>query len=69
MERIKPATFVLEPGVYTDTLPPLHTVEVPLQMDMTGYEQMRREFVLDLGDDEKAIAESAAAVMCGITSM
>ena len=62
MERIKPATFVLEPGVYTDTLPPLHTVEVPLQMDLTGYEQMRREFVLDLGDDEKAIAESAAAV-------
>jgi SNF2 family DNA or RNA helicase len=62
MERIKPATFVLEPGVYTDTLPPLHTVEVPLQMDLTGYERMRREFVLDLGDDEKAIAESAAAV-------
>jgi SNF2 family DNA or RNA helicase len=62
MARIKPATFVLEPGVYTDTLPPLHTVEVPLQMNMTGYEQMRREFVLDLGDDEKAIAESAAAV-------
>ena len=62
MARIKPATFVLEPGVYTDTLPPLHTVEVPVEMDLTGYERMRKEFVLDLGNDEKAIAESAAAV-------
>jgi hypothetical protein len=37
MQRIKPATFVLEPGEYKDKLPPLHTVEVACKMDMTGY--------------------------------
>jgi len=62
MDRIKPATYVLEPGVYTDTLPPLHTVEVPLTMDLTDYETMRKNFVLELGNDEKAIAENAAVV-------
>jgi SNF2 family DNA or RNA helicase len=62
MDRIRPATYVLEPGVYTDTLPPLHTVEVPLTMDMTDYETMRKNFVLELGNDEKAIAENAAVV-------
>jgi len=62
MDRIRPATYVLEPGVYTDTLPPLHTVEVPLTMDLTDYETMRKNFVLELGNDEKAIAENAAVV-------
>ena len=61
MERIKPATYVLEPGVYTDTLPPLHTVPVEVEMDMTEYELMRKNFVLEF-PDETAIAQNAAVV-------
>jgi superfamily II DNA or RNA helicase len=45
MQRIKPATFVLEPGEYKDKLPPLHTVEVACKMDMTGYNKMKKEFM------------------------
>lgn len=62
MQRIKPATFVLEPGVYTDTLPPLHTVEVPVQMEMREYETMKKNFVLEFPDDE-ITAPSAATVV------
>ena len=47
MQRIKPATFVLEPGEYKDKLPPLHTVEVACKMDMTDYNKMKKDFVLD----------------------
>lgn len=47
MAKIKPATFVLEPGEYKDKLPPLHTVELRCQMDMTGYNKLKKDFVLD----------------------
>lgn len=57
MQRIKPATFVLEPGEYKDKLPPLHTVEVTCKMDMTGYNKMKKEFVLD-----DVVAVNAAVV-------
>jgi SNF2 family DNA or RNA helicase len=46
MHRIKPATFVLEPGEYKDKLPPLHTVEVSCKMDMADYNKMKKDFVL-----------------------
>ena len=61
MRKIKPWTYVLDPGGYVGSLPPLHTVEVPVQMDMTEYETMRRDFVLQFGNDE-AIAQNAAVV-------
>ena len=57
MHRIKPATFVLEPGEYKDKLPPLHTVEVACQMDMTAYNKMKKDFVLD-----DVVAVNAAVV-------
>ena len=57
MQRIKPATFVLEPGEYKDKLPPLRTVEVRCKMDMTGYNKMKKEFVLD-----DVVAVNAAVV-------
>jgi SNF2 family DNA or RNA helicase len=57
MQRIKPATFVLEPGEYKDKLPPLHTVEVTRKMDMTGYNKMKKDFVLD-----NVVAVNAAVV-------
>ena len=61
MRKIKPWTYVLDPGGYVGSLPPLHTVEVPVQMDMTEYETMRRDFVLQFGNDE-VIAQNAAVV-------
>ena len=61
MERIRPATFLLDPGDYKDKLPPLHTVEVPVKMDLREYEVMRKNFVLEL-PDEAAIAQNAAVV-------
>jgi len=61
MQKIKPATYLLEPGQYKDTLPPLHTVEVPLQMEMREYDTMRKNFVLEF-PDETAIAQNAAVV-------
>ena len=57
MQRVKPATFVLEPGEYKDKLPPLHTVEVACKMDMTGYNKMKKDFVLD-----DVVAVNAAVV-------
>ena len=57
MQRIKPATFVLEPGEYKDKLPPLHTVEVSCKMDMASYNKMKKDFVLD-----DVVAVNAAVV-------
>ena len=57
MERIKPATFLLEPGEYKDKLPPLHTVELRCDMDMTDYNTMKKEFVLN-----DVVAVNAAVV-------
>jgi SNF2 family DNA or RNA helicase len=57
MQRIKPATFVLEPGEYKDKLPPLHTVEVRCKMDMVDYNKMKKDFVLD-----DVVAVNAAVV-------
>jgi SNF2 family DNA or RNA helicase len=58
---MKTHTFVLDAGVYTNTLPPLHTVRVPVSMDMSHYETMRKDFVLEFSD-EMAIAQNAAVV-------
>jgi len=46
MDKIKPATFVLEPGEYKDKLPPLHVVEVRCDLiDRKPYEKMKADFV------------------------
>lgn len=47
MHKIKPATYVLEPGEYKDKLPPCHHVEVICKMDLTPYNKLKKEFVLD----------------------
>ena len=47
MAKIKPATFVLEPGDYKDKLPPCHTVELKCKMDLTPYNKLKKDFVLD----------------------
>lgn len=45
MERIKPATYVLDAGDYKDKLPPLHVVEVRCDLDdREPYEKMKKDF-------------------------
>jgi SNF2 family DNA or RNA helicase len=63
MERIKPATYLLEPGEYADKLAPCHTVELRCNMDMTEYKIMKKTFVARFGDTE--IAAVNAAVVTG----
>jgi SNF2 family DNA or RNA helicase len=63
MERIKPATYLLEPGEYADKLPPCHTVEMRCDMDMTQYKEMKKDMVLRFGDTQ--IAAVNAAVVTG----
>lgn len=62
MARIKPATYVLDPGDYKDTLPELHTVELRCDMEHRApYEKMKKDFVVQFGDAQ-AIAANAAVV-------
>ena len=58
MQRIKPATFLLE-GASTDRA--LNIVPMACEMDLTDYETMKKDFVLELGD-ATAIAASAGVV-------
>lgn len=58
MQRIRPATFLLE-GASTDRA--LHVVPMPCQMDMTDYEKMKKDFIVQF-PDATAVAESAGVV-------
>ena len=58
MERIKPATFLLE-GASTDRQ--LHVVPVACEMDLRDYEQMKKNFVVEF-PDATAVAQSAGVV-------
>ena len=69
MARIKPATFVLEPGEYKDKLPPCHVVETRVQLaDRGPYEKMKRDYVVKFGDD-RVIAQNAASVTTKLQQM
>jgi SNF2 family DNA or RNA helicase len=69
MARIRPATFVLEPGVYADKLPDLHTVVMDCELvDRQPYEQMKKQFVAELGATH-IVAMSAAAVVNKLQQM
>jgi len=62
MTAIRPATHVVEPGDYADQLPPVVVTELRCQMDdLKPYNDMKRKFVLELGQAE-ITAPSAAAV-------
>ena len=64
MARIKPATFVLEPGEYKDKLPPLHTVELRCDLtDREPYEKMKKDFKVEFPQAE--IMAINAAVVTG----
>jgi len=69
MARIRPATFVLDPGDYKDKLPPCHVVEVRTQLDdRAPYENMKAEYVVRFGD-ERVIAQNAASVTTKLQQM
>jgi SNF2 family DNA or RNA helicase len=69
MQRIKPATYVLEPGDYKDKLPPCHVVELRSQLDdRAPYERMKRDFVVQF-PDAQAVAANAAAVTMKLQQM
>ena len=62
MERIRPATFLLENAEYRDTLPPLHIIEQRVVMDeREPYEKMKKDFVVEL-DGQQITALSAGVV-------
>jgi len=64
MEKIKPATFVLEAGEYANTLPPCHVVELSCDLlDRTPYEKMKKDYVVEFKDKE--ITAVSAAVVTG----
>jgi SNF2 family DNA or RNA helicase len=69
MEKIKPATYVLEPGEYRDKLPPCHVVELRCQLDDRGpYEKMKRDFAVQFPTAE-VLAANAAAVTSKLQQM
>jgi SNF2 family DNA or RNA helicase len=69
MARIKPATFVLDPGDYKDKLPPCHVVETRVQFaDRKPYEKMKRDYVVKFGSDQ-VIAQNAASVTTKLQQM
>lgn len=69
MTRIKPSTFVLDPGDYKDKLPPCHVVEVRAALaDRAPYEKMKRDYVVKFGDD-RVIAQNAASVTTKLQQM
>ena len=69
MDRIRPATYVLEPGEYKDKLPPCHVVEVRVALDdRAPYEQMKKEYVARFGN-EQIIAQNAASVTSKLQQM
>jgi len=69
MARIRPATFVLEPGEYKDKLPPCHVTEVRVALDdRAPYEKMKREYVVRFGEDQ-IVAQNAAAVTTKLQQM
>jgi SNF2 family DNA or RNA helicase len=64
MEKIKPATFVLEAGEYANTLPPCHVVELSCDLlDRAPYEKMKKDYVVEFKDKE--ITAVSAAVVTG----
>jgi SNF2 family DNA or RNA helicase len=64
MEKIKPATFVLEASEYANTLPPCHVVKLSCDLlDRAPYEKMKKDYVVEFKDKE--ITAISAAVVTG----
>ena len=69
MDRIREATYVLEPGEYADKLPPCHVVEIRTALaDRQPYEKMKVDYVARFGND-RVIAQNAASVTTKLQQM
>jgi SNF2 family DNA or RNA helicase len=69
MDRIREATYVLEPGEYADKLPPCHVVEIRTTLnDRQPYEKMKNDYVARFGND-RVIAQNAASVTTKLQQM
>ena len=69
MARIRPATYVLEPGEYKDKLPPCNVVEVRTALENRApYDKMKRDYVVRFGED-RIIAQNAASVTTKLQQM
>lgn len=69
MAKLKPSTFVLEPGEYADKLPPCHMVELRCDLtDRVPYEKMKSDFVAKF-PDAQVIAQNAGAVTTKLQQM
>ena len=61
MKAIRPATYLLDAGDYTDLMPPLHMVEIKCQMDMEHYNTMKKDLVVAF-PSATAVATNLAVV-------
>lgn len=62
MEKIKPATYLLENKDYADTLPPLHVVRVVCTLpDRKPYEAMKKHYVAEFAGQDITAVNAAAA--------
>ena len=69
MDRIREATYVLEPGEYADKLPPCHVVEIRTTLKSRDpYEKMKKEYAARFGND-RVIAQNAASVTTKLQQM
>ena len=59
MERIKPATFVLESGAYE--LPALNIVPMTCEMELSAYKKMKADLVLEHADGQITAVNAAVA--------
>jgi len=69
MARIRPATYVLEPGEYKDKLPELRVTELRCSLDdRAPYERMKKDYIVRFGDD-RIVAQNAASVTTKLQQM
>ena len=68
MKAIRPATYLLDAGDYTDLMPPLHIVEVKCQMDLGLYNTMKKDFVVKF-PSVTAVAVNSAVVTTKLQQM
>lgn len=59
MERIKPATFVLDSGAYE--LPSLNITPMTCEMDLSAYKKMKADLVLEHADGQITAVNAAVA--------
>ena len=68
MKAIRPATYLLDAGDYTDLMPPLHIVEVKCEMDLELYNTMKKDFVVQF-PSVTAVAVNSAVVTTKLQQM